>query len=77
MKQARAEEKTVDCQGFGNLKIQRNLEKAKGLCGPEVPDPRRVPKKKSADWALMTVENGDIESNGGFGLPSMIVLWTS
>ena len=34
-------------------------------------------RRASADWALMTVENGDVESNGGFGLPSMIVLWTS
>ena len=49
MKQARAEEKTVDCQGFGSLKIQRNWEKAKGLCGPEVPDPRGVQKEK--DWS--------------------------
>ena len=34
-------------------------------------------RRASADWALMAIEDGDVESNGGFGLPSMIVLWTS
>ena len=34
-------------------------------------------RRASANWALSTAKNGDVESNGGFGIPSMIVLWTS